>query len=124
MKTWLSARSEGFFALLRIVAGLLFACHGAQKLFGAFGGKAMTGVPMMLVAGIVEFGCGLLIAIGLFARVAAFISAGEMAVGYFLVHFPQGFWPIENKGEPAVINCFLFLFIMAHGAGKYSLSRK
>jgi putative oxidoreductase len=123
MKAWLSAHSEGFYALLRIVAGLLFACHGAQKLFGMFGGKVMTGVPLMLVAGIIEFGGGLLIAVGLFTRVAAFFAAGEMAVGYFMVHFPQGFWPIVNKGEPAVLNCFLFLYILAHGAGRFSLGR-
>jgi putative oxidoreductase len=113
--------SEILYALLRLVAGLLFACHGAQKLFGAFGGKVMTGMPLMLVAGIIEFGGGLLIAFGLFTRIAAFIASGEMAAAYFKAHAPQGFWPIENHGEVVVLYCFLFLFIAAAGAGLYSL---
>ncbi len=123
MKNPLAAHSENFYALLRIVTGLLFACHGAQKLFGAFGGKVMTGVPLMLVAGIIEFGCGLLIAVGLFTGFAAFVAAGEMAVGYFTAHFPGGFWPIVNKGELAVLYCFLFLFIASHGPGRCSLAK-
>ncbi len=123
MKNWLGAHSEKLYALLRIVAGLLFACHGAQKLFGAFGGKVMTGVPLMLVAGIVEFGAGVLVALGLFTGLAAFLAAGEMAVAYFRVHFPGGFWPIVNKGELAVLYCFLFLFIASHGPGRWALGK-
>src|SRR5689334_3385148 len=98
---------ETVYALMRIVIGALFACHGAQKLFGAFGGQVMTGNPKMLVAGIIEFGGGLLVAVGLMAGIAAFIASGEMAAAYFMVHAPGGFWPIVNKGEPAVVYCFV-----------------
>ena len=109
------------YAVLRIVAGLLFACHGAQKLFGALGGQAMTSNPMMLVAGIIEFGGGLLIALGFLTSWAAFLASGQMAVAYFMVHAKGGFWPIINKGELAVVYCFLFLYIAARGAGPYSV---
>src|SRR5207302_5105946 len=69
-----------FYALLRMVAGLLFACHGAQKLFGVLGGQRVAYSSQLGLAGFIEFGCGILIAVGLFTRVAAFIAAGEMAV--------------------------------------------
>jgi len=121
MDRWLGRHAERAYALLRIVAGLLFACHGAQKLFGALGGTAMTSNPMMLVGGIIEFGGGLLIAIGLFTSWAAFLASGEMAVAYFMVHAKGGFWPIVNKGELAVAYCFLFLYIAARGSGPYSV---
>ncbi|HXM79575.1 MAG TPA: DoxX family protein [Thermoanaerobaculia bacterium] len=109
------------FALFRIVAGLLFASHGAQKLFAVFGGPAATGKPLLLTAGVIELVGGLLVAVGLFARPAAFVASGEMAVAYFMAHAPGGFWPIVNKGEAAVFYCFAFLFIAAHGAGIWSL---
>ena len=109
------------FALMRIVVGALYGCHGAQKLFGVFGGPVMTGSSLMLAAGIIEFGGGILIAIGLLTRVAAIIASGQMAVAYFKAHAPQGFWPILNKGEAAVLFCFVFLFIAAHGGGRYSV---
>lgn len=121
MDRWLGRHAERLFALLRIVAGLLFACHGAQKLFGALGGTAMTSNPMMLAAGIIEFGGGLLIAIGLVASWVAFIASGEMAVAYFMMHAKGGFWPIVNKGELAVLYCFLFLYVAARGSGPYSV---
>ena len=121
MDRWLGRHAERLYALLRIVAGLLFACHGAQKLFGALGGTAMTSNPMMLAGGIIEFGGGLLIAIGLFTSWAAFLASGEMAVAYFMVHAKGGFWPIINKGELAVAYCFLFLYIAARGSGPYSV---
>jgi putative oxidoreductase len=71
----------------------------------------MTSNPKMLVGGIVEFAGGLLVAIGLQAGFAAFVSSGEMAYAYFSVHAPGGFWPILNKGELAVVYCFVFLYI-------------
>jgi putative oxidoreductase len=116
--------SEGIaFALLRVFAGALFAFHGAQKLFGLFGGKVLTAQPKMLAAGIIELGGGLLIAFGLFTAVAAFIASGEMAVAYFTVHAKAGLWPIVNHGELAVLYCFIFFFILWHGPGPYSLDR-
>ncbi len=113
------------FAALRIVSGFLFLCHGAQKLFGAFGGHAMLHVPLMLAAGIIEFGCGTLILLGLFTRVAAFIASGEMAFAYFRAHggWGQHFFPIVNQGELAVVYCFLFFYIACHGAGKFGVDR-
>jgi putative oxidoreductase len=116
------------FALFRIVAGLLFACHGAQKLFGWFGGmpgfQGGRGLPPRLVAaGVIELIAGTLIALGLFGAIAAFIASGEMAFAYFLAHAPRGFSPIFNRGELAVLYCFAFLFIAAYGPGPFSLDR-
>jgi putative oxidoreductase len=111
------------FTALRVVAGLLFSCHGAQKLFGAFGGQQMLHVPLMLAAGIIEFGCGILIALGLGTRIAALLASGEMAVGYFMKHAGKSFFPIQNGGELAVVYCFLFLFIATHGAGKFGVDK-
>ena len=121
MDQWLGRHAERIYALLRIIVGILFACHGAQKLFRALGGTAMTSNPMMLAAGIIEFAGGLLIAIGLFTSWVAFIASGEMAAAYFMVHAKGGFWPIVNKGELAVAYCFLFLYIAARGSGPYSV---
>jgi putative oxidoreductase len=110
------------YALLRFVAGAMFACHGAQKLFGAFGGQPMTDKPLMLAAGVIEFFGGILIALGLAGSYAAFVASGEMAVAYFMAHASSGgFWPILNKGELAVLYCFVFLYVAAHGSGAYSL---
>jgi len=113
------------FALLRIIAGLMFAMHGTQKLCGwppMPPGMSGSLPPLMKVAGGIELVGGLLIAIGLFAGIAAFISSGEMAVAYFMGHASHGpFWPLENKGELAVLYCFVFLFIAAHGAGIWSI---
>jgi len=112
------------FALLRIVSGLMFAMHGTQKLLGwPPMPPGMTGPlpPLMKVAGGIELIGGLLIAIGLFTGIAAFITSGEMAVAYFMGHAAHGpFSPLENKGELAVLYCFVFLFIAAHGAGIWS----
>ncbi|MCB2379387.1 DoxX family protein [Hymenobacter sp. BT635] len=110
------------FALLRIVAGVLFAMHGSQKLLGFPGdGSTVPVASLMGVAGIIELVGGLLIAVGLFTRVAAFLASGQMAVAFFMAHFPKGPLPIENQGEPAVLFCFIFLFIAAHGPGIWSL---
>lgn len=112
------------YALLRIITGLLFISHGGQKVFGLFGG--MDGSPaqkfsMFWNAGIIELVLGTLITIGLLAGVAAFIASGEMAVAYFIGHFPKSFWPLENAGEPAVLFCFIFLYIATQGAGLWSV---
>lgn len=108
------------FVLFRVVTGLLFACHGAQKLLGLFGGSRVT-EPLMITAGVIELVGGLLVAIGLFGAVAAFIASGQMAVAYFMAHAPRGFWPIVNHGELTVLYCFAFLFIAVHGSGRFSL---
>jgi len=115
--------SEHIYSLMRLIAGFLFACHGAQKLFGVLGSERMIHVPLMLTAGIIEFFGGLLIALGMLTAIAAFIASGEMATGYFLGHAPHGFWPIRNHGELAVLFCFVFLFIASRGDGAWSLRR-
>jgi putative oxidoreductase len=112
-----------FYSLFRFFAGALFACHGAQKLFGVLGAKAQLGSPKMIVAGVIELGGGILIAVGLYASVSAILASGEMAVAYFTVHAPQSFWPILNGGELAVLYCFAFLFIAARGSGPLSADR-
>lgn len=111
------------YALLRVVAGLLFAVHGAQKLFPFLGGPKAPLGSLLGTAGLIEFVGGLLIAIGLFASWAAFIASGEMAAAYFMVHAKDSFWPILNKGELAVVYCFLFLYIACRGAGEFSVGR-
>lgn len=113
---------EATYVLLRIVSGLMFMCHGAQKLFGVLGGqKVTTDKPLMMLGGVIEFFGGAMIAIGLLASLAAFIASGMMAVAYFMAHFPQNFWPILNKGELAVLYCFVFLYIAARGSGALSV---
>jgi len=121
MNRWCSAYSEHLFAVLRVVAGFMFACHGAQKWFGVLGGTVAIHTTKGLIAGTVELVGGTLIAIGLFTRIAAFISSGEMAFAYFLVHAKTSFWPILNKGDLPIVYCFLFLYIAARGAGRFSL---
>ena len=110
-------------ALLRIVAGLLLFCPGALKLFGWFGGMPAGFVltPLLRTAGWIEVIGGPLLMIGLFTRPVAFICSGEMAVAYFHSHFPHGFWPVKNNGQPAVLLCFIFLFLSAAGAGSLSV---
>ena len=111
------------YAALRIVAGLLFALHGAQKLFGVLGGKQMPLLSQMGLAGVIEFVGGLMIAAGLFTSWVAFIASGQMAVAYFQAHAPRGPWPIQNGGELAVLYCFLFLYVAARGTGPFGISR-
>ncbi|MFA5028044.1 MAG: DoxX family protein [Candidatus Methylomirabilota bacterium] len=121
MDRWLGKYAELLYAVMRLVIGLLFACHGAQKLFGVLGGESQLTNPMMLTAGIIELVGGLLVALGLWAGSAAFLASGLMAFAYFMVHAPRGFWPIVNKGELAVLYCFLFLFIASKGSGRWSV---
>jgi putative oxidoreductase len=115
MQRLLGRVSPYTYAALRVVAGILFAFHGAQKLLGLFGGRQVTLMSQMGLAGAIELGCGLLIAIGLLTSLAAFIASGEMAVAYFQAHAPQGPIPIQNGGELAALYCFLFLYIASRG---------
>jgi putative oxidoreductase len=128
MERFLGRYSDYLYALMRIMVGLLFACNGARKLFGVFGGMGGAGEPAPLfsqmgLAGIIEFFGGLLIALGLLTGYAAFIASGEMAVAYFQSHFPKGFWPILNMGERAVFYCFVFLYIASRGAVVWGIDR-
>lgn len=109
------------YAILRIVAGFLFLWHGSQKLFDI----PSAGFPiqgyMMNIAGSIEFFGGVLIAVGLFTRWAAFLASGEMAYAFWTVHAPKAALPLLNGGELAVLYCFLFLFVMVRGSGIFSL---
>jgi putative oxidoreductase len=117
---FLSRYTDVIYALFRIIFGLLFASHGADKLFGLLGGERMT-APLMIAAGWIELVTGLLIALGFFTAYAAFLASGTMAVAYFMVHAPGGFWPVVNKGETAVLYCFAFLYMAARGSGRWSI---
>jgi len=116
-------------ALLRIVAGLLFACHGAQKLFGAFGGFGGTEgataplFSLLWIGGVIELIGGALIALGVRTQLAAFVCSGQMAVAYFMFHQPKGPLPIQNGGELAALYAFVFLFLAARGPGPLALER-
>jgi len=126
LDSFLSRWSPRILSVMRIVAAFLFVQHGAQKLFG-FLAPAGAATPPLLslmgVAGVLEFFGGLLVALGLFTRPAAFILSGQMAVAYFMVHAPQGFWPIQNKGDLAMIWSFVFLYLAVAGGGEWSLDR-
>jgi putative oxidoreductase len=114
--------SSFFLAVLRIVVGVMFCEHGSQKLFNYPAG--MGGVSLhslMGLSAVLEFVGGALILVGLFTRPTAFILCGEMAVAYFRAHAPHGLWPIVNKGELAVLYCFIFLYFVAAGPGSLSL---
>ncbi len=121
MERWLGRYSEFVYLLLRIVIGVLFACHGAQKLFDSFGGMGVPSTPLITTAGAIELVAGVLVVLGLWAGSAAFLASGEMAVAYFMMHAQHGFWPIVNRGEPAVIYCFIFLYIASRGSGRMSI---
>src|SRR5579864_2229018 len=120
LETW----SPRVLAAVRIITALLFIEHGLMKLV-AFP-AAVPGLPtplptILLVAALNEIVGGALIAVGLFTRITAFICSGEMAVAYFMFHAPRGFWPSLNQGEPAILFCFIFLYLAFAGAGAWSV---
>ena len=122
MKQFMSNFTEQCYALMRMVAGFLFFWHGAQKLFGI--PSVIPGdIPAFItyVAGPIELVGGILIMIGLFTQWAAFITSGEMAFAYWIGHGTKALLPVENKGELAVLYCFVFLFIAAQGGGIWSV---
>ena len=129
MEKFLGKYEPYLYGLLRIIAGFLFLWHGTQKLL-AFppppppppGQTAQPLSALMATAGTIELVCGVLIMIGLFAGWAAFLASGMMAVAYFMAHFSlEKFLPIENRGELAVLYCFVFLYIAARGSGVLSI---
>lgn len=119
-----SAKLENFsLSILRIVAGFTFSLHGFQKMLGMFGGSRVPLLSLLSLAGVLELCGGILILVGLFTRPTALVLSGHMAVAYFRVHAPQGFWPVVNRGELAVLYCFLFLYFVFRGPGVLSLDR-
>src|SRR6476469_3836997 len=137
--TNLDARLAGYhspvLSAFRIIFGLLYTIHGSQKLFGwpvpAPGGAPEVGSFPFWWAGLIEFVLGILITVGFFTRIAAFIASGEMAFAYFYQHWPPlkgdtsaSFWPIVNGGELAVIFCFAFLLLAGMGAGAWSVDAR
>ncbi len=112
------------YSAFRAVAGFLFMQHGIQKIFGGLGGTmAQSYASMMGLAGFIELIAGILIMVGLFTSIAAFLSSGLVAAAYFLAHAPKGFWPVLNGGELAALFCFAFLYMAARGDGTISLGR-
>jgi putative oxidoreductase len=120
--TWLSRWQPQLLAVLRIVTALLFIEHGMMKLFH-FPAPQMAGAlpPMLVAAAWIELVAGVFVLVGLFTRPAAFISSGEMAIGYFMAHFPKSFWPGINQGDAAILFCFIFLYLSAAGGGAWSI---
>jgi len=111
------------YAVMRIVFGLMFMTYGLQK-FGMLGGQAVPLASIYGAAAIIEVVAGILIAIGLLTRPAAFIASGEMAVAYFMAHQPQGALPVQNMGMPAVLFCFAFLYMAARGARAWGVDAR
>ena len=111
-------------SVLRIVTALLVVEHATMKFFAfpaAMPGPGGALPPIIIVAGVIELAAGSLIALGLFTRPAAFLASGTMAAAYFIGHATQGFWPILNQGEAAVMFCFVFLYLVFAGPGSWSL---
>lgn len=123
MERFLGRFAPQCYALMRIVTGLLFACHGAQKLFGVLGGHQVPYASQFGLAGVIEFVGGLMIAVGFLTGFVAFIASGEMAFAYVMAHMPRGPWPIQNGGEPAVLYCFVFLYIASRGTGIWGVDK-
>ena len=124
MSNW----SSQLLSVLRIMSGLLFLEHGASKLLGFPPSPMPSHGPfqlfsMMGFSGVLELVGGTLLAIGLFTRITAFILSGEMAFAYFIAHASHDFFPMVNKGELAVLYCFVFLYLAAAGGGPWSLDR-
>lgn len=113
------------YALLRIVSGALFTVHGAQKVFGVLGGTQPEVGSQLWIGGLIELVCGIAIALGYHTRRAAFLASGTMAVAYVQFHwklsFDAAFFPAVNKGELAVVYCFVFLYFVFRGSGPWSV---
>ena len=121
----LTANAPTMLGILRIMSGLLFLEHGTQKFLsfpaGEYAGIGWSFAHPGAFAGVIELVTGLLIALGLFTRPAAFLASGTMAAAYFIGHAPQSFWPVNNMGDAAILYCFVFLYFVFAGPGRFSL---
>jgi putative oxidoreductase len=120
----LSRFADPVYCIMRLVVGLLFACHGGQKILGFPPGGHGAGEGLMLIGAWIELVGGFMIALGLLTRIGALISSGEMAVAYFMFHLSSSFFAAKGppiNGESAVMYCFVFLFILFYGPGRISL---
>jgi putative oxidoreductase len=123
MNEFLTRWSPRLLSVLRIVTAFLFVEHGMQKWLD-FPAPAKAAAQVMSLSGfggLLELCGGLLLLLGLFSRPVAFVLSGEMAAAYFIAHAPQGFWPLLNRGELAVLYCFVFLYLWAAGPGPWSV---
>lgn len=121
---WNGVKARRMLAVLRVMVALLFIEHGTMKLFHFPAPQPAAPDPLplfLLVAAGIELVCGALITAGLFTRVAAFLCAGEMAVGYVIAHGSRGFWPALNGGDAAILFCFVFLYFAVAGGGSWSI---
>jgi putative oxidoreductase len=124
MNSFLGDWSPRILSVLRFITGFLFLWHGSQKLFNfPPAEKVSEASAFMTFTGILEFGGGVLILIGLFTRPVAFILSGMMAVAYFMAHASGGFLPLVNRGELAVVYCFIFFYLVFAGGGAWSVDR-
>lgn len=122
MPAFLKPQTDRLYALMRFVAGFLFFCHGASKLFGwPVPPPAEAPAFIIYTAGPIELVGGAFVMVGLFTSWAAFICSGMMAAAYWMAHGTQALLPLLNKGELAALYCFVFLFIAAHGGGRWSV---
>ena len=124
----LAAHAPKVLSVLRIMCGLLFLAHGTQKFLGFpagdYAGSGWAFAQPGTYAGIIELVGGALIALGLFTRPAAFLASGTMAFAYLIGHASQGFWPINNGGDAAILYGFAFLYLVFAGAGPISLDAR
>lgn len=118
---FLAKYESQIYAILRILTGFLFVCHGSQKIFNFPPSGHEIPLHIFIFGGGVEFFGGLFVMLGLYTHWAAFISSGEMAYAYWTVHGTKAILPIANMGEMAILYCFLFLYISAKGSGLFSL---
>jgi len=117
--TW----SPRMLSVLRIMAALLFIEHGTQKFF-AFPNAGPALDPLHVVQGLLEFGGGILLLIGFYTRIVAFILSGDMAVAYFMAHAPKSFFPLVNGGQLAILFCFVFFYLFVAGGGVWSVDEQ
>src|SRR5437868_8308114 len=113
--------ADPFYSIMRFIVGLMFACHGLDKIFGTFAGKTEALPPLTMLGGWIEIICGFLVAFGLLTRIAAFVASGEMAAAVFMMRAPKGLVPYVNKGELAVVCCFMFFFMFVFGSGRWCI---